>query len=443
MLLALLALLLIAAPTAVSAAPDDPTGTEQSEPAGEVTWSPEAAIGELRTSDWAVMPGSVAVIDRTAVEAAIGDSGIKVLVTPFSGLSEEDRDAQYDAISEVRDAIEVDDVEVIEVTGLSVGASIFDIVPSDLAELHPVLERFDVTGQVVAAAVYLQTRELPDDAPQATPATAATAAEVAATVADLRRDPVVVRDGAVVDSDPEQLWRNRLPDGALRLVVMPPIAVGSDDIGPTAADLAPSFPGETVVVLRGRWIDIAGPDQQELDSAVAWSYGFASSGLFGWELDPGPQVALVARRLAEIRSGVVTDQATPDRSDPLGFVLRVLPFVALATVLVLVVVTLRRRSQERVQELQEAADAADRRAAAAARLPDLAAGILALDGLARTGTDAGIALERASRNYREARQILTGTPDSDRAGELVDTAGREIATAADLLDVPNVPGALR
>jgi len=105
------------------------------------------------------------------------------------------------------------------------------------------------------------------------------------------------------------------------------------------------------------------------------------------------------------------------------------------SVLLVVVFGLRNRAHRKARRAAVARhDDVAGLAGAAAALPALADGILALDGLARTGPAREL-LTRATIRYRSARRLVAGGKDGAAKQAIVE--GRQaLSEAADLLGVP-------
>jgi hypothetical protein len=68
-------------------------------------------------------------------------------------------------------------------------------------------------------------------------------------------------------------------------------------------------------------------------------------------------------------------------------------------------------------------------------LPGIAAGVLALDGLARSGKAREL-LDAATERYDVARSIIRNQGDGDVAWQAADSAAAALRTASALLHVP-------
>jgi hypothetical protein len=386
-------------------------------------WTVSEAAESVRAADVAALPGAPAVLAADAFRAAVREvapeTPVKVLLVPFAPIAE--RQEYGRRINDLQDRVEEEQgADLIVVEGLSVDMPVASVSPGDLAALQPVLQSFDVTSLVVSAVRYLATRDTGGHPPPpvALPSAAGPDA-VAGIVAALREDPTLYLDGAESRGDPQARWREHVTDLPLRLVVSPPVP-GGEPVAVAADQLAPAFPGEAVVVLTGRWFDIAGPDQALLSTAVTATYGWGSYGYLGWDIAPSGAVNVLAQRVAELRSGAVTDQETPVLADPVGAVLRALPAIAAITVAALAVVLVRRNTALPDPEGDRRHADVVTRAETAARLPGLAARILELDGSDHDR------LAEAAERYGRARDLVEAGGDpvearraADRAEELL------------------------
>jgi hypothetical protein len=398
------------------------------ETGGPAGWTVSEAVERVRAAEVAALPGAPAVLASDTVRAAVREiapeTPVKVLLAPFAPISE--REEYGTRVDDLQERVEDEQgIDLIVVQGLSVTMPFGRVSPGDLAALQPVLQSFDVTSQVVSAVRYLATRDTGDQPPPpvALPSAAGPDA-VAGIVAALRADPTLYLDGVddpAPRGDPQARWREHVTDLPLRLVVSP-AAPGGEPVAVGADQLAPAFPGEAVVALTGRWFDIAGPDQALLSTAVTATYGWGSYGYLGWDVTPGGAVNLLAQRVAELRSGAVTDRPTPVPADPVGAVLRALPAIAALTLVGLAIVLVRRNTALPDPEGDRRHAAAVTRAETAARLPGLAARILSQD---REGHSDRLA--EATERYGRARDLVEAGGDPAEAHRAADRAEELLA----------------
>lgn len=225
---------------------------------------------DLLGNDVVVLPDSIARFDRARVDALTANGEVKVLVTPPGPVDSQDNQNYRAALSDITQAVEQQwDGTVVRVIGVEVES----VGQSTLADVRHLLQTVEVTSGLEFVTPYLLdgTRG-PSSGGEVTGTTDPTL--VAELTARLRTDPVVVADG-VIQADPSagipdpqrlrQTWQETTGT-SLRLVVLPPLTDG-EPAGVTAADLAPAFPDEVVVLIQGRWLDVAGPDQRALGVA--------------------------------------------------------------------------------------------------------------------------------------------------------------------------------
>lgn len=409
--------------------------TDAAEPGDRPPFDAEQVTADLLARPVVVLPGAIARFDRARIDALTADGTVKILVAPPGPLEGDANRAYRSALVDVARSVEDQwGGTVVRVTGIEVES----VAPSGLSDVRYLLSTFDVTDELAFVTPYLQGGETGpnEDAAVVDRTDPATIADL---TAQLRRSRVVVAGtgGDPLDgADPEGLattWRSRTGTG-LRLVVAPPLTPG-EPAPVTAADLAPAFPGETVVLLQGRWLDVAGPDRTAWTVARDMTLSRYQDFLQTRRIGPAQLLGVLADQYAELTSGAVQNRPTPTQRNPLSWLLLVLPWLALVVIAGFAV-------RHRSRKVRRAADARHRDvaglAAAAADLPALAEGILALHGLARTGP-ARDRLADATRAYRSARRLVDAR-DGAGATAAVRDAGDALTDVADRLGVPNVPG---
>lgn len=433
LLSALVAVLLVALPNAASAQ----IGPTTTLPA---PFDAQAAIAQLNASAIVRLPGSPAVFDEARIGSLMRGTSIKILLAPFEGVAEATRDAYEKQATVVSQWADDHAVQLVLITGLEIhleseGAT---QTPSNLAELRPTLQNSNLTDQLLFSLGEL-TKHAPGG-PVATqpvavaisPAPAA-ARDVAVRAKQLASAGTVVDPGVTLSSDPQVSWRNVIHGQSLKLIVEPPLAGGSPVN--LAAPLANRFPSDVVVVVQGRWIDIAGPDQALLDSAVLYAYGAGLSAFVAWGATPDQLLNLVINRIALLRTGSATGQPSPTTPDPVNSVRPWLVWIFLATALSIAVIAIlvsrRRRLNTRTSELALSRN----RDRIAARLPGIAAGVLALDGLALSGKPREL-LDLATERYDVARSIIGRRGNGRVAAQAADAAESALRNAGELLHVP-------
>lgn len=418
----------------------EPVESEQT--AYELPFDPEQVTAALVAAKVVVLPGSIATFDQHSVDALTAQGDVKVFVAPPGPLDSDENSDYRSAVGDVAQAVEQQwDGTVIRVVGLDVES----VGQTNIAGLRHLLQTFDVTSGLEFIAPYLQggdpnTGEDPAVVDRTDPAL------VSELIARLQADSVVQLDGvtqadpSAAVPDPQQLlqtWRESTGTD-LRMVVLPPLSDG-EPAGGTAADLAPAFPGQVVALFQGRWVEVAGSDQQVLDVGRTMTLSRYMDFLQSRQIGPANTMRVLGDQYAELTSGAVNDQPLPTQRNPLDWLLLVLPWLALLVIVVFGVRHRSRRNQRRAAADRHG-DVADL-AGAAGTLPDLADGILALDGLARS-EPAGEHLMQATLHYRSARRFIADGADGAAAAKAVLEGRQQLTTAAQLLGVPNVPGTL-
>lgn len=436
----LLGLLVLVAPLPVAAAVEPTDGAES---LYQPPFDTEQVTSDLLAAKVVVLPGSIARFDQQKVDSLTSHGDVKVLVAPPGPLDSAENTDYRTAVGDVRTAVERQwDGRVVRVVGVEVDS----VGQTDVIGARHLLQTLDVTSGLEFITPYLQGGDPHQADIDPAVVNRTDSALVSELTAQLRADPVVMLDGATA-ADPSagvpnpekilQTWRESTGTD-LRLVVLPPLQDG-EAAGVTAEDLAPAFPGQVVALFQGRWFEVAGPDQQVLDVASTMTLSRYLDFQEGRQVGPANTLLVLGNQYAELTSGAVEDQPSPTQRNPLAWLLLVLPWLAL---LVVVVFALRNRSHRKRRR-----EAADRHgcvadlAGAAGTLPDLADGILALDGLARSGP-ASEHLVEATQRYRSARRLIADGKDGAAAAKAVLEGRKALTAAAHLLDVPNVPGTL-
>jgi len=418
-------------------------------PADDRAWSATDAAEQLQDDNIVVLPGSIARFDEARVRGYLAGTPYKVLVVPPSPLDSAQNTEYVDRLIEVEDllqdayyadldpAVESDRPELITVKGLDVRM----VGPDDLTTLRRYLETYDLTTSLEFAIRYqVDGVQLDNEPPAIDPVS--DPAVVSDLVARLRTERVVVDDA--VDYRPSDGMLTAFEEttgNTARVVVLPPRAIDEvPDV--TATDLAAAIPGDVVVLIRGRWFEVAGPGAPGSPGTAEFAYARMmvlskyQDFLLGRDIGPGNIMRVLGDYYAELTSGVVTDQELPQQRNPLRWLLLALPVLAAALVVGFALRYNRRRG--RTAATVRHRSAADLGAAAAA-LPDLAAGILAVDGLAQEGRPAEL-VDRAVERYRAALDLVRDAQQPGPAWEAIEQSRAALQEAAELLGVPQVPG---
>ncbi|OLR90713.1 hypothetical protein [Actinokineospora bangkokensis] len=256
-----------------------------------IAWTAEQARRALAAGSVARLPGAPAVVDEAALRPVLARTGWRVLLLPFTG--SDGRERHRGELDRLRAALGGDD-RLVVVSGLRVeaGRSHQLIGPRDMAEVAAVLGTADVTEPVLSAVLDGHVRATPDPVP------AGGVDEVAAALASTGRytAPGLAPVGPAPDA----------------LVAVLPAGQPTD----LTARLGERFPGERVVVVRGRWVEVAGPDPDLVRTAVTAYYGRSYFRLAEWGPDP---LALGSLVLAEVdqalaaRAAAATAPAVDDQ----------------------------------------------------------------------------------------------------------------------------------
>ncbi|MFI5845977.1 hypothetical protein ACIA8K_40365 [Catenuloplanes sp. NPDC051500] len=356
------------------------------------------------------LPGAVARWDTTRVDAAIGGSGLRILVAP-PGLDE----AARTRVKEVANA----DITVV---GTQVSAEISIAVPDTAAGWRAEFAAGDVTNRLLTIIASIQDRPLPADVEVVT-WRAPTAAELEPVVADLRATGLHLAPGATL-TKPTSNVASAFPDRAPLIVALP--RQDHLQLPRYAASLAPLFPDTPIIVMHGAWIEYAGPhaaDFSELAAATFYGrvgdrlavYAYPQANvLYGW-LD----------RVTDVRYSGLFERPLPYQPfDPLRVALPALPWLFALCVAVFLALTARaaRRPAER------------RSGAPASRLAALTALAVEMHPLADRAT--GPALTRALTTLTSARDAIADELPDAHVRALLDAAERELDDAARTLPFP-------
>lgn len=244
-------------------------------------------------------PGAVAALDERTVRAELTPD-TRVVLAPWVGYKQTDADST--TTDALRDWAREHELKLIVVTGLSVRLlSGGHFTPSELSGLQAQLAYSDVTDLVVLSARNIRDGTSHLDDPQPAQA-AADPAEIATMVAALRTNPRYVAPGAGPAIPAGELVASQTPGLPYRVALLPalPLGVPFTNLAPA---ISQAFPGELVIVARGRWVDAAGPGQDEVDSARNYMFGRYAKAYEQWGTPPDKLVSAVLDRLAQLRDG--------------------------------------------------------------------------------------------------------------------------------------------
>lgn len=121
-------------------------------------------------------------------------------------------------------------------------------------------------------------------------------------VAGLRADPRWSAPGVPVDLSGSTAWADLVPGLPVRVAFLPLLARGTPypDLLPA---LQAQFPDELVVLVRGAWLEAAGPGQPEITSARNYVLGAYRKQLLERAVASPQVVRLFLERLGELRYG--------------------------------------------------------------------------------------------------------------------------------------------
>lgn len=294
-----------------------------------------AATRALETQQVYRAPGAVAYLDENAVRAALGP-GMKVLISPFLGHNYPNDDDETTQLYEpLSDWATSTHTTLIEVEGLyvhSFNGGAFG--PSDIPELRQTTAHYDVTSAVLGMIQHEKTGVSHVDSLPGDPVVAPTPEQVSALAARLRANPVYNAPGR---TDPVSVPVDQLAQSMgihARIAAFPVLGPGQPmtDYAPA---LAKEFPGETVFVSYGMWLDVAGPNQDILDSARNYAYGRFEIGTFQEGLDVSDRIGTVAQRVQDLLQRKPFARPEPPAFDVRHRIAGLAPWVLLGSALVL------------------------------------------------------------------------------------------------------------
>lgn len=398
-------------------------------------WTADQVVAAFATDVVVRTPGAPAELDEDALRADLAGSRVRVLLLPY--LSDEQEDAARDTSRTVEGWAADADLTLITVTGVTPAFSLVDALPTTLGEAERLLAHQDVTPTLRFAVSRASAQDgdaiipEPSDTPLGTPVPAD--ADLVATVTAALRTDGVWTDPSLPPVTPTPAWSLVGPDRTLRVAVLPFRTREQPRID-LVTPLAAAFPDDIVMVLTGRWIDIAGPDPAILRSSVTYLYGGVSDtvNLYSSPITPDQEVNGVARRIGLLRTGVTTDQPSPTTQDPQGSVLPVLGWVFLGTAAAVGAGVWYERRRRAVAAERDRRVHRLRRDRLAAELPAVAGEILRLDGLARQD-EARDGLDRAAERFGVARDVLTRDGDLTVAEDALRSARDDVAAVRSAL----------
>ncbi|WP_344319609.1 hypothetical protein, partial [Actinocatenispora thailandica] len=354
-------------------------------------WTLAQARAAVAADRVARLPGAPAVLDEKRIRAALAHRKARVLALPFAGLdSYKAYDKQVGKLAATRPEHAG---KLVVVTGLTVriepdGGS---VTPSTMSEIRQILTTHEMTEMVLTG---IDGKSRNGDGPSRLPDAPSTLVDTVA--AGLSAHRVYTAPGLPTVTATAR-WDDIADGPAVRLATLPPGA--PDNL---ARQLAARFPGDLIVVVRGQWTDLAGPDPRLQSAAVYGYYGQYFEQTAKW----GPPAANIGLLVAEYYGKARANAAVvehPDRAaDPLPIVLTWLPWIFAAAVGVLLAGTLavRWRLVARRRDRRRAETA--RRAGLQARVAGTGARLVQLSRY----VDGDDLLARAAERYRTARDLV-------------------------------------
>ncbi|HWS37991.1 MAG TPA: hypothetical protein VN408_35315 [Actinoplanes sp.] len=358
------------------------------------------------------LPGSIAHWDTAAVQAAIGDSGLRIVVAP-PGLAKADS-LRLHGIKEAD----------LRVVGTYVGSYYWSASSTDLDSRRDKLATGDVTRDLLTLIAKL--REQPEHTAQyAFQWREPTAAETAVVARDLRDSGFHRAPGATLEAAPEN--STAFPGGRALYVALPTQKYG-EPVPAYAPVLSEMFPDTPIVVMYGGWIEYAGPHAADFaEIAAAVFYDRFSTAL---ERSPYPQQAVLKvylDQVTDVRYAGLADRPLPYAPpDPLAVALPALPWIFVVCVLIFVGLSVR-------PIVGTPGTAAVTRAAGSAPGQLAALTALAVEMSALTGRRSEAPLARALITLTAARDALKDQLPDAHVRSLLRTAEKELDLAARLL----------
>lgn len=373
--------------------------------AGELTDtdlpSQDELSGMLRADRIVRLPGSIAYWDEKLVDDALGDTDIRVLVTP-PGLTKEQREH----VNTVEDA-------TIRVIGTDVTGTLYGATSDDNAGWRAQFATGDVTSLLLTIIASERDQELPDDV-DLFEWRAPTAAELAPVVEDVRADRLHVADGATLKSIPDSA-ETAFPGEKALFAAFPQQPAGKP-VPEYGAALAEEFPDTPIVVMYGSWAEYYGPNAESFaDLVAAGVYNRFAGRLASYAYPQENVLAVYLKQVTDVRYAGLFERPLPFQPfDPLRVALPALPWLFAVCVLVFLAMSVRAvRGPGR--GLRHAP----------MRLAGLTTLAIEMSGLSRDP-----ALVRALGKIEEARVSVADDLPDRHVIALLDSAESELDTAA-------------
>lgn len=270
----------------------------------------EAALDALETEQIYRAPGAVVYFDEEFIRPELTPD-IRILIGPFTGRygagspyasADEHHEQVYQPL---QNWAEEHDKTLIRVEGLAVASSEgVATTPSDIDEHRQLAATYDITeslwlliqhakGADTSALSEVSSGYSPTDIVEPSPE------QVDKLSAELREHGFYNAPGREdrLDLPIQQIEeRTGLRVRAAAFPVTPP----GEPIVDYAPALAEQFPGETVLVAHGAWLDVAGAHQSEFTEARDYAYGRYERGTFSSGLVMNDRIGTVLFRADEL-----------------------------------------------------------------------------------------------------------------------------------------------
>jgi hypothetical protein len=387
----------------------------------------ERALTALTRDPVFLAPRTIARIDVAQVRRELAGTRIVVLVEPFIPDEPDRKDHDKRVIEPVREWSKATARPVVLVTGLmvtmpSVERTFFPEAP----DYRDALERYDVTRPVLRAVRYLRDGAAPYEPwrPKLVPPDPAQLKDVIAT---LRKQQMYIPRGwfgvrrDLIEKNLETPIRYKV------VMLRPLVGDAEPDLLP---GLAAAFPGELILVVRGRWISAVGIPPEHVAAARAALVKYGPDHMLVYGFDQTSAVYNFLDRVGELRA---TPEPRPDSGgiDSRGIIARWAPWTFAAVAFLFGGVALMVWTRRTVRGRRSAAEAIlTGRADVMARLARLSADLHDLD----PGTDAEAArrLADAAERYATARDLLDRADTPEEMDAVLDTLAEGEAYADDV-----------
>lgn len=355
----------------------------------------------LRADRIVRLPGSIAYWDEKLVDDALGDTDIRVLVTP-PGLTKEQREH----VNTVEDA-------TIRVIGTDVTGTLYGATSDDNAGWRAQFATGDVTSLLLTIIASERDQELPDDI-DLFEWRAPTAAELAPVVEDVRADRLHIADGATLKSIPDSA-ETAFPGEKALFAAFPQQPAGKP-VPEYGAALAEEFPDTPIVVMYGSWAEYYGPNAESFaDLVAAGVYNRFAGRLASYAYPQENVLAVYLKQVTDVRYAGLFERPLPFQPfDPLRVALPALPWLFAVCVLVFLAMSVR---------------AVRGPARGLSHAPGRLAGLTTL-AIEMSGLSRDPALVRALGKIEEARVSVADDLPDRHVIALLDSAESELDTAA-------------